>query len=140
MTFYSIECRGLYTFCGLVAIKYTWIAYFKILLNFLTSYYAIKTWKRKTCYIIYYTYIVMYSELYRADQSQTKYKPESSTQKGRVNPPPWEGRLTEPMVEKGRGKSNLGRIVLVVKSDKRRDCPYAKFRYFMQFEPLKWYK
>ena len=34
--------------------------------------------------------IVMYSGLYRADKSKAKYKPESSTQKGRVNPPPPE--------------------------------------------------
>ena len=32
--------------------------------------------------------IVMYTGLYRADQSKARYKPESSTQKGRVNPPP----------------------------------------------------
>ena len=32
--------------------------------------------------------IVMYSEFYRTDQSQTKYRPESSTQTRKVNPPP----------------------------------------------------
>ena len=31
--------------------------------------------------------IVMNSGLYRTDKSKAKYKPESSTQKGRVNPP-----------------------------------------------------
>ena len=72
---------------------------------------------------------VMYSGLYRTDQSKAKYKPESSTQKGRVNPPPWERRLTKPMLEKGRGEMYpsliplVRRIVLVVKSDKRRDRP-----------------